>query len=495
MQRVFHLMMLVPSNRRRVEREMSTAMNDIAKSLMPPSAVPTIWELPAHGRDSTWVQAQLEALQRLGAHGEADGRDVYLDGQVSGTVYHGGEQLNQLLAASIERFLLTNPLHPEVFPGLRKMEAEVVSMVLQMYHAPVGAAGTTTSGGTESILMAVLAMREWGRAERGITRPEIVVPSSAHVAFDKAGHYFGVIVRRVPVDRLTRKVQIRGMERAINANTVLLVGSAPNFPDGMIDDIVSIGALAKRHKIGCHVDCCLGSFLMPFLEPAGFVSEPFDFRVDGVTSISCDTHKYGFAPKGSSIVMYHTEALRRYQYYVSTDWVGGVYASPTLAGSRAGALIAGAWAAMTSLGRDGYIQSCREIVGAAKEIEKRVRAEIPELVILGKPLVSVLAFASAGNVNIYDVGDQMSRRGWHLNALSGDMPAFHIACTRLTVPVVDRFVHDLKESVAASRSRPSRSGAMATVYGLHTTTPVAPMLLKEMAARYIDTMYKLDKSE
>lgn len=489
---IFRVMMLIPSNRRRVEREMDLAVSDIAKALMPPTAVPTIRELPQHSRDVSWVQAQLESLKRLGAHGESDGRNVYLDGQVSGTVYHGGEELNKVILSSLDHFLLTNPLHPEVFPGLRKMEAEVVSMVLRMYNAPVGAAGTTTSGGTESIMMACLAMREWGRQERGITKAEIVAPTSAHVAFDKAAHYFGMVIRRVPIDKLTRKANVHAMHRAINANTVLLVGSAPNFPDGMIDDIVSIGALAKRYKIGCHVDCCLGSFLMPFLEPAGFVSEPFDFRVDGVTSISCDTHKYGFAPKGSSIVMYSSEKLRRYQYYVSTDWAGGVYASPTLAGSRAGALIAGAWAVMTKMGRDGYIQSCREIVGAAKQIEKRVRAEIPELMILGKPLVSVVAFASAGRLNIYDVGDQMSKRGWHLNATSGDMPAFHIACTRLTVPVVDRFISDLKASVAAAHSKPAKSGTMAMMYGLHTTTPVAPMLLKEMATRYIDTIYKVN---
>lgn len=491
LRRIFAWMMLIPSTRRRVEREMDAAVKDVARALIPTTAVPDMRALPAQGRDDVWVKAQLDALQRLGGHGEIDGRDVYLDGHVSGTVYHGGAGLNRLLSETLERFLLTNPLHPEVFPGLRKMEAEVVAMVLRMYHAPAQAAGTTTSGGTESIMMACLAMREWGRAERGIKRPEMVVPASAHVAFDKAGHYFGMTVRRVPVDPTTRKVNLSLMQRAINRHTVLLVGSAPNFPDGIIDDIVSIGALARRYQIGCHVDCCLGSFLVPFLAEAGFVTEPFDFRVDGVTSISCDTHKYGFAPKGSSIIMYHNESLRRYQYFVSSNWVGGVYASPTLAGSRPGALIAGAWAAMMHIGHDGYVQSCREIVGAAQTIERRVREEIPELQILGKPLVSVVAFASAGAVNIYDVGDQMSRRGWHLNAIGGDMPAFHIACTRLTVPVVDDFVRDLKDSVAQSRTRPTKSGTMATVYGLHSTTAVAPMLLDEMAARYIDTMYQV----
>ena len=214
----------------------------------------------------SWLSKQLSILERLGSHGEDDGRDVWRHGQVSGTVYHGGEDLNKLLLETLERFLLTNPLHPDVFPGVRKMEAEVVSMVLNMYRAPSDAAGTTTSGGTESIMMACLAMRAWGRAVRGIRRPEIVIPASAHVAFDKAGYYFSMVVRRIPVDRTTRKVRLDLMQRAINANTVLLVGSAPNFPDGIIDDIVGIASLAKYHGIGCHVDCCLGSFLMPFLD-------------------------------------------------------------------------------------------------------------------------------------------------------------------------------------------------------------------------------------
>ena len=191
------------------------------------------------------------------------------------------------------------------------------------------------------------------------------------------------------------------------------------------------------------------------------------------------------------MVVYRTEQLRRHQYYVNPDWVGGVYASPTLAGSRPGALIAATWAVMVAMGQDGYTESCRRIVGAAKAIERRIREEIPELAILGHPLVSVFAIASAGTINIYDVGDQMSKRGWHLNALSGDVPAVHLACTRLTVPVVDEFVADLKQAVAHARSKPAKPGTMATVYGLGQTTAVGPMLLTDMASRFVDTLYKL----
>lgn len=487
---VMRLLLKLPANRRRVEREMSSAAGQLEQSLVLPSTVPTMRVLPVHGRDDRWIDKQLDVLQHLGKHGD-DSERHWRDGRCSGAVYHGGDELSRVIVDALRRFLLSNPLHPEVFPGVRKMEAEVVAMVLDMYNAPPGAAGTTTSGGTESILMACKTVRDWAHAERGITEPEMIVPMSAHVAFDKAGNYFGIKVRRVPVDRVSRKVRIDAVRRAINGNTVLLVGSAPNFPDGMIDDIVALGALAKRHRIKCHVDCCLGSFLVPFLERAGFVSEPFDFRVEGVTSISCDTHKYGFAPKGSSIVMYDSEALRRYQYYVNPAWVGGVYASPTLAGSRPGALIAATWAVMVAMGQDGYTESCKQIVGAAKAIERRIRDEIPELIILGHPLVSTFAIGSAGTINVYDVGDQMSKRGWHLNAIGGDAPAVHLACTRLTVPVVDEFVADLKEAVANSRTKPAQPGTMATVYGLGQSTAVGPMLIGDMATRFVDLLYKL----
>ncbi|WFD36478.1 sphinganine-1-phosphate aldolase [Malassezia cuniculi] len=491
---VVGLVLRIPANRRRLEREMNKAVLDIESSLMPSTTVPVQRELPAYGRTAPWIEAQLAALEHLGSSKDGenhDGTRVWRDGRCSGAVYHGGDDLSALISSTIARFLVSNPLHPEVFPGVRKMEAEVVAMVLSMFHAPSTAGGATTSGGTESILMACKTMRDWARAERGIKHPEMVIPNSAHVAFDKAGHYFGIKVRRIPVDPMTRKVRIDLVARAITGNTIMLVGSAPNFPDGIIDDIVALGELARRNRIGLHVDCCLGSFLVPFLERAGFVSEPFDFRVDGVTSISCDTHKYGFAPKGTSVVMYRTKALRRYQYFVSEGWVGGVYASPTLAGSRPGALIAGAWATMVRLGIDGYTESCHMIVGAAKKIERIVREEIPELTILGKPLVSVVAISSAGSINIYDVADQMSKRGWHLNALAGDRPAFHIACTRLTVPVVDEFISDLKDSVAQSRQRAAKPGTYATVYGMGTTTPMAPYVIGEMASRFIDTMYKI----
>jgi sphinganine-1-phosphate aldolase len=201
--------------------------------------------------------------------------------------------------------------------------------------------------------------------------------------------------------------------------------------------------------------------------------------------------RYGFAPKGSSVILYRSTELRKYQYYIQPDWAGGVYASPSIAGSRPGSLIAGTWAAMMTMGENGYTASCKEIVGAARSIERSIREEIPQLMILGKPLVSVVAFASSGSINIYDVGDSMSKKGWHLNALATDPPAIHIACTRLTVPVVDTFISDLKSAVKESRNKPAKQGTMASLYGLGSSSAVGPSLVGEVATRFIDTLYKM----
>ncbi|UZJ53810.1 hypothetical protein CBS101457_003130 [Exobasidium rhododendri] len=508
--RIFNLVLKIPAARRKVARELDTATAELEGKLVPrPSHIASNPSLPSHGREKGWLLDELHKLQVLEAGSvkpskegvkavlgtesasawqDRDGQTVWRGGKISGAVYHGGQDLSDLLGDAIKMFMVSNPLHPDVFPGVRKMEAEVVSMVLRMYNAPSTGAGTTTSGGTESILMACKTAREWGLRVKGIRRPEILVSKSAHAAFHKAGEYFGIKVIEIDVDRATRKVKVENMKRALNSNTVMLVGSAPSFGEGIIDDIDAIGALAKRKGICCHVDCCLGSFLVPFLEKAGLPSTPFDFRVEGVTSISCDTHKYGFAPKGSSIVMYRTSELRRHQYYIQPDWAGGVYASPSIAGSRPGALIAGTWAALMTMGEDGYTESCREIVGAAKHIEIGIKKDIPQLRIMGRPMVSVVSFASAGTVNIYEVGDRMSSKGWHLNGLATEPPAIHIACTKLTVPVVDEFLTDLKASVLEAKTR-GPQGTMAQLYGLGSSSAVGPSLVKEIAARFLDTLY------
>ncbi|KZT71772.1 PLP-dependent transferase [Daedalea quercina L-15889] len=474
------LALRLPSMRKKVSAELNKAVLDIEKGMVPEGpSVHRHLALPPTGQSPEWIVKEMEVMDSEAPGNHADWRE----GKVSGAVYHGGEELTRVILAAIERYALSNPLHPDVFPAVRKMEAEVVAMCLRMYNNPTGA-GTTTSGGTESIVMACKTYRDWARAVKGIREPEMIVPVTAHAAFDKGAAYLGIKVHTIPVDPDTRQVNIKR-----------LVGSAINFPDGNADDIIALGNLADRHNIGLHVDCCLGSFIVPFIEEAGLGPfPPFDFRVRGVTSISCDTHKYGFAPKGNSVIMYRNAELRKYQYYVNPDWVGGVYASPSIAGSRPGALLAGTWAAMHYMGHQGYLESCKSIVSAARTIASRIRAEIPELRVLGDPRASVVAFASAQKgkaegVSVLEVGDKMAKKGWHLNALSGPA-AVHIAVTRLTVPVVDQFVADLKDAVREAQLAPSGKGTMVVLYGLGTGSPVGPRMVTHLATAFLDTLYK-----
>ena len=298
------------------------------------------------------------------------------------------------------------------------------------------------------------------------------------------------------------RVDVAAVSRLVNANTVIIVGSAPNFPHGVIDDIQALSKLALRRKLCLHVDCCLGSFLVPFLEKAGFETEPFDFSLRGVTSISCDTHKYGFAPKGSSTVLYRSAELRKYQYFVSPDWSGGVYASPGMAGSRPGALIAGCWASMMSVGEAGYIDACVKIVGTAKKIADALKDSPSlngELEIIGKPLVSVVAF-QARNLNIYDLADNMSTKGWHLNALQNP-PAIHIAVTLPTTKVWEKLIRDLevvvedereKERVRAVKGVGAKGKAVgdsAALYGVAGSLPNKSVVV-DLASGFLDLLYK-----
>ncbi|PFH55378.1 hypothetical protein XA68_18447 [Ophiocordyceps unilateralis] len=483
-----------PGVRGKVQRQVDESLAKLSAKLVPESQTRYL-ALPKEGLAAEAVRAELDALAAMD-------HTRWEDGYVSGAVYHGGDDLIRLQTDAFSRFTVANPIHPDVFPGVRKMEAEVVSMVLNMFHAPPGAAGVSTAGGTESILMACLAARQRAYAERGITEPEMVLPDTAHTAFRKAGQYFGIKIHLVACPAPDYQVDVRSVARLVNANTVLLVASAPNFPHGIIDDVAALSKLALRKKLCLHVDCCLGSFLVPHLDKAGFETQPFDFRLRGVTSISCDTHKYGFAPKGNSTVLYRSAALRTYQYFVCPDWSGGIYASPGLAGSRPGALIAGCWASMMAVGESGYVDACVQIVGTAKKIADVIRdgpALSGELVVLGKPLVSVVAF-TARNLNIYDIADGMSTKGWHLNALQNP-PAIHVAVTLPIVKAWERLVADLEAVVEEEREKERARlaegktakgkavGDSAALYGVAGSLPNKSVVV-DLANGFLDLLYK-----
>lgn len=478
--------MALPIIRGTVQKELNKALDKLEKDMVDRSR-PFVKALPEAGWTRENLFKELEANQDL-KHSDWE------SGRVSGAVYHGGSDLINIQTEAYGRFAVANQLHPDVFPGVRKMEAEVVSMVLNLYNAPETGCGTSTSGGTESLLLTSLAAREKARVERGVTEPEILAPITVHAGFDKAAYYFKMKLVHAPIDPITKKVDLKAMRRLINRNTVLIVGSAPNYPHGIIDDIEGLSKLALKYKIPLHVDACLGSFVVPFLEEVykgTDVKVPrFDFRVPGVTSISCDTHKYGFAPKGSSIIMYREPKLRAYQYFVSIDWTGGLYASPTLAGSRPGALMVGCWATLMTMGRDGYLASARDITSAARAIKNAIREQIPELDVFGDPIAPVVAFAS-DKLNVYDLSDLMAKKGWHLGTHQNP-PALHIACTRLTLSAVDDLVKDLKETVKEmihNGSQPASEGTKA-VYGVAGSVQTGH-IAEDIARGFLDNLYKV----
>ena len=302
--------------------------------------------LPSSGRPAAELLGHLEALQE---------RDVdWHGGRVFSLAYHAGDDVLALGKEAYARYLSTNALNVAAFPSLRTLQGEVVAIVADLLHGGPEAAGFMTTGGTESILMAVKAARGRGR-ERGVSAPEMVLPTTAHAAFEKGADYFDVRSIRVPVGDDFR-ADAAAMERAMTPNTVLLVASAPAYPQGVIDPVADIAALAAARDVSCHVDACMGGITLPMLERLGRPVPPFDFRVPGVTSMSVDLHKYGYVPKGASVILHRTRALRKHQTFVTDNWLGGLYASSGVLGTKSGGAIAGAWAVMHYLGEAGYLR-------------------------------------------------------------------------------------------------------------------------------------------
>ncbi|KAH9772501.1 Sphingosine-1-phosphate lyase [Citrus sinensis] len=423
---------------------------------------------------------------------EEKGKDVVWQGKCSGTVYIGGSEAEghfSLINEACSMFAHTNPLHLDIFQSVARFEAEVIAMTAALLGNKEKASGgqvcgNMTSGGTESILLAVKSSRDYMRNKRGITRPEMIIPVSAHSAYDKAAQYFNIKLWRVPVDKEFR-ADVKAIKKYINRNTILIVGSAPGFPHGIIDPIQELGELALSHGTCLHVDLCLGGFVLPFAKKLGYPIPPFDFSVQGVTSISVDVHKYGLAPKGTSVV-----GLENYPLFYEirilnlTEWSGGLYVSPTVAGSRPGGLIAGAWAALMSLGQEGYLENTKAIMEVSESIQKGIK-EIPELFIIGRPDMTIVAFGS-DVVDIFEVNDIMSSKGWHLNPLQRPN-SIHICVTLQHVAVVDVFRRDLRESVETVKQNPGpANGSLAPIYGAAGRMPDRGMV-NELLVNYMDS--------
>jgi len=478
----FKLLKRIPGVRRQIETEMEKMKLSFEQEFQSScEGIPYIYSLPDTGMSHHKILDETKLHLNLG---DLD----WAGGAMSGTVYNSSKELGDLMSNVYGLAAWTNPLHPDAFPGLRKMEAEIVTMACSIFNGGSDSCGCVTTGGTESIILACKAYRDLAREERGVEVTEMLVPVTAHAAFDKAASMLGMRIRHIPVDDVTKRVNVQAMKGMISARTAMLVGSAPQFPHGAIDDIQEIADLGIKYGIPVHVDACLGGFLIAFMEEAGFPVKTFDFRVPGVTSISADTHKYGFAPKGSSVILYKSKTYRNYQYFSFPDWPGGIYATPTIGGSRAGGILAACWAAMLFFGREGYVKTTKEIITTTRMITEALRS-IPGIRIVGVPDVSVIAFDS-NDFNIYGLSDGMKKHGWALNALQ--FPScVHLCVTRLhTLPgVADKFIRDVTEIAEEIMKDPSASTAgSAAMYGMAASIPDRS-IVENLTGIYLDALY------
>ena len=413
-----------------------------------------------HGRPREEILAQLREMA-------ASEDEVWEAGGCSGTMYCGDHSHYAFLTEAFGLFAHQNALQRDMCPSATRFEGEIVAMALDLMHAGAVTdgepAGMVCSGGTGSITHAVLAYREHGRETRGIAHANIVKPETGHPAFDKACHLFEVELRRAPVDPETTLIRPDAVAELIDGNTVAIVGSAGNYGYGTIDPIAQLAALAQEHGAGLHVDGCLGGFLLPFGEELGYPIPAFDFRIPGVTSISADTHKYGYGLKGTSTVLFRDKELRNRCYFYMPDWSGGKYFSPGMEGSRSDGLLASAWASLVSLGREGYRTHAKAIFETSAAMQAAIRSHA-ELRLLGEPTF-LFAFTSDA-FDIYHVNDEMKRRGWRFNGLQYPN-ALHMAVTRpqTQAGVVERFAEDLDAAVAYAIEHADQPAESTAIYG------------------------------
>jgi len=410
------------------------------------------------------------------------------EGKSWGLVYHAGDDVDEIIRDALCLFSHGNGLDPRAFSSLKKFETEVVAKTSTLLNAGEDAVGSMTSGGSESLMMAVKSARDEARSRRpALENPEIILPVSAHPALHKAAHYLDVKVVAIPLDK-DFKADIKAVRKAVNENTILLVGSAPAYPHGVIDPIEDMGFLAAQKGFKMHVDACLGGFMLPFLERLGYKITPFDFRVKGVTSISADLHKYGFAAKGASAIIYRDSDLRRHQFFIYTDWPGGLFGSSTMTGTRPGGPIAAAWAVLNYLGEEGYKGLAHEIMETTHILQEGIE-NTGKLKVMGKPEMSVFAVAS-DQLDVYALADAMVNRGWQIGRQQLP-PALHFIITPVHTKIRDDFLTDLDECIHEVEDKgPDACEWSAAMYAMMGTM-CDQKDLYNFTLEYLDKTYRL----
>jgi sphinganine-1-phosphate aldolase len=400
--------------------------------------------IPDTGRSHAEVMA---ALDTYGA-----GDLPWREGGTFAYVYEAGREVEALVKDAYMRYLTENALDPTVYPSLLRFETEIVAMAIAHLRGDEQCVGNFTSGGTESCMLAVKTARDHARKERGIAEPEIVLPVTAHACFQKAAQYFDMPMRLVPVDPGTWKVRPADMADAINANTALIVGSACQYAHGVVDPIPDLGALALDRGVLLHVDGCIGGFVLPYFRRLGAPVTDFDFTVPGVTSISMDFHKYAYAAKGASVVLYKSKELRRHQIFTAATWTGYSVINPTIQSTKSGGPLAACWALLNFLGDEGYMRFAERKLAATRAIADMIRAH-PDVRLMAEPESSLLAFTADG-FSIFPIVDAMRRRGWFVQPQLGYMGSkenIHLSIDQSTLDVLDRFLPDLDAAIAEAK--------------------------------------------
>ena len=427
--------------------------------------------LPPSGREAAQILEQLK--------GFASGDPRYKEGRSWSLSYYLDDELEQFQAQAYQAFAGANGLNPSAFKSLKRFENDIIAITAALLHGPKEVCGVMTSGGTESCLLAVKTYRDLAAVKRRVKKPEMIIPSTAHVAWFKASEYFGVRIRLLPLDAQLH-ADVGQLEALINRHTMMILGSAPEYPHGTIDPIEAMGEIAHRRGVPLHVDACVGGFILPFMEMNARALPLWDYRVRGVTSISADLHKYGFAAKGASTITYRSMDYLKHQMFVQQDWPGGVFASPALLGTRPGGAYAAAWATLQYFGESGYRELARRTCEAVDQLCAGIQS-IDGLKLLATPQGPLLAYgASDPQVNIYAVGDQMDAKGWNVNRLQNP-DGLHAMVTAQHLAVVQTYLADLRAAVAAVRANPelAQKGSAAT-YGMLSHVPLRGMVKRRV---------------
>ncbi|KAF2070009.1 hypothetical protein CYY_008666 [Polysphondylium violaceum] len=470
----------IPSRYQQIQQEIDKQVDEIIKENFPDQpGIPSFNEIPLQGQSSDDI---LKILQDL-SNNDIDPHQ----GKLFAYCYPTKKEHEELVIKANNMFIQLNALNPMAFQSLRKMECEVIRMSISMLKGDENTCGTMTTGGTESILLAIKSYRDRAKYLYNITEPEVVLPITAHPAFHKAGKYFSVKMVYVKVlDQYNCQLDLKDYKSKINRNTILLVGSAPQYPHGLLDPIQDIARLADKYKLPLHVDACIGGFFLSWMEMAGYpLPGLFDFRIPQVTSISADIHKYGYATKGSSVLLFKDQSIRKYQFLAYTEWPGGLFVSPSILGTRSGGNIAAAWASLVYLGQDGFKDYVGKIMKTSQAIQKAIR-ENHYVRIIGNPVMSIISLNSE-IINVHALADVMeSKFGWKLERQ--DRPkSIHMTLTPAHINIESVFIQNLDSSIEHLLDNPdlNNKGSAAMYSGINNIpiTDIADEFLLEFLSK------------